>query len=341
MLVMEANNLSSSSAPIVLSHQVSPELEQYLRQQRWLREGERLVSVEKPGEGNMNFVARIVTDRRSFIVKQAYPWVYKFPQVAAPVTRGKVEAIFYQLTEEDPTLQKYVPALIGFDSQHHVLAQEDLGQGADFTFLYTSSESMTEAQLRQLLLFLSHLHQINAPPDEARSLENRTMRELNHEHIFRYPFDENNGMDLDTVVPGLQAVAASYRHNTVLKRRIAELGDLYLQNGDTLIHGDYYPGSWLRVADGVRIIDPEFGFFGRAEFDVGVMLAHAMISRDATYNPSAVLTHYHASATFDERLAGAFAGTEVLRRLLGLAQLPLSHSLAEREVLLEQAAAKL
>lgn len=338
---MDTQKPTELSDSIVLAHEPSKELEQYLRQQHWLRDSERLVSVEKPGEGNMNFVARIITDQRSFIVKQAYPWVYKFPQVAAPVTRGKVEAIFYQLTEDDPTLQKYVPALIGFDSQHHVLAQQDLGRGADFTFLYTSSESMTEAQLQQLLLFLSHLHQINAPPDEARSLENRTMRELNHEHIFRYPFDENNGLDLDTVVPGLQRVAASYRHDTVLNRRIAELGNLYLQNGDTLIHGDYYPGSWLRVADGVRIIDPEFGFFGRAEFDVGVMLAHAMISRDEVYIPAAVLAHYQASATFDEPLAWAFAGTEVLRRLLGLAQLPLSHSLARREALLEQAAAKL
>lgn len=333
--------LSQFPEATVLELRKSDALTRYLRQQNWLAKGETVTAVEKPGEGNMNFVMRVITNRRSFILKQAYPWVYKFPQVPAPITRGKMEAIFYQLTEDDPVLTGYAPSLIGFDSENHVLAQQDLGTGADFTFLYTSSEFMTVAQLQHLLLFLSHLHTIQATPDEARSLENRSMRELNHEHIFRYPFDKNNGLDLDAVVPGLQKVAASYQQHTSLIRRITELGDLYLQNGNTLIHGDYYPGSWLRTADGVRIIDPEFGFFGQAEFDVGVMLAHAMVSRDEVYTPAAVLAHYQASATFDEQLAEAFAGAEVLRRLLGLAQLPLTYSLAEREALLEQAVAKL
>jgi 5-methylthioribose kinase len=33
------------------------------------------------------------------------------------------------------------------------------------------------------------------------------MRKLNYEHIFEYPFREENGFDLDTVQEGLQAVA--------------------------------------------------------------------------------------------------------------------------------------
>lgn len=320
---------------------LSDALTDYLRRQRWLREEETVVSVEKPGEGNMNFVARIITDSRSFIVKQALPWVYKYPQVAAPIERGTMEATFYQLIEDDSVLQQFVPTLIGFDEQRHVLAQEDLGAGADFTFLYHSSEGITGQQRQRLLLFLSHLHQIQADPAAMRSLENRAMRVLNHEHIFRYPYDEDNGLDLDTVLPGLQKLSLRYKQDEKLKRKISELGDLYLQNGDTLLHGDYFPGSWLRVGSDVRVIDPEFGFFGKAEFDVGVMLAHAMMVCNASYTPSQVLADYRASATFDESLAHAFAGAEVLRRILGLAQLPLSLSLEEREVLLQEAADKL
>ena len=324
---------------IFLEHRVTDEITNYLRKRHWLTDNESVVAIKKPGEGNMNFVARVTTDSRSFVVKQARPWVYKFPQVAAPLGRGKMEATFYQLTENDPVLQRFAPTLIGFDGESYVLAQEDLGEGTDFTFLYTSSEGMTEAHLEDLLRFLSHLHRVRASPGEAQALENRAMRELNHEHIFRYPYAQDNGMDLDAVVPGLQRVAHSYHQDSALKRRIAELGDLYLQNGDTLLHGDYYPGSWLRVAAGVRVIDPEFGFFGRPEFDVGVMLAHALITATDVYSPTRILTHYQAPTSFDEPLAQAFAGTEILRRLLGLAQLPLSHSLERREALLRQAAA--
>ena len=324
-----------------LELRVSDELTSYLRRQRWLQESETVVSIEKPGEGNMNFVARVVTDSRSFILKQALPWVFKYPQVAAPIERGTMEATFYQIIEDDPVLQQFVPAMIGFDEVSHVLAQEDLGANADFTFLYQASERITEHQRQRLLLFLSQLHQVQADPEEMQSLENRAMRVLNHEHIFHYPYVENNGLDLDTVLPGLQKLSLRYKQDDSLKGKISELGDLYLQNGDTLLHGDYYPGSWLRVDSEVRVIDPEFGFFGKPEFDVGVMMAHAMMVRNESYTPSLVLADYQASATFDESLAHAFAGAEVLRRILGLAQLPLPLSLEEREVLLQQAADKL
>ncbi len=260
--------------------------------------------------------------------------------MAAPIHRGKSEAIFYQLLEDDPVLMACSPKMIGFDPQSYVLAQEDLGEGYDFTFLYQDEENMTLGQLKQLLNFLARLHQIKASP-EATQLENRLMRTLNHEHIFKYPLMANNGLDLDSVLPGLSSAAASYRQNKPLQRKFDALGSIYLENGDTLIHGDFYPGSWLRVADQVRVIDPEFGFFGRAEFDVGVMAAHAMLVQDTVYTSDQILTSYPASAAFDQSLARAFAGVEVIRRLLGLAQLPISHSLEKRVALLERAVAML
>ena len=337
---MDPLQLFKSQHPevFVLEHRLSAELTEYLLQHHWLHEDESIVSVEKPGEGNMNFVARIVTDSRSFIVKQALPWVYKYPHVPAPPGRGKSEAIFYQLIEDDPVLQGFSPTLIGFDLQSQVLVLEDLGASADFTFLYGSSGTLEREELQNLLLFLSHLHRIKATPEEARCLHNRAMRELNHEHIFRYPYEENNGLDLDEVSPGLKAVARTFQKDTTLKQKITEVGNLYLQNGSTLVHGDFYPGSWLRGTSGIRVIDPEFGFFGSAEFDVGVMLAHALIVDRKPYTPQQILAGYQPPSYFSESLAWSYAGIEVMRRLLGLAQLPLSISLAEREALLRQAA---
>ena len=325
----------------LLERQPNDALTAYLREQPWFGADELVHSVENPGAGNMNFVIRATTNRRSFILKQALPYVCRYPQVAAPVARGKVEATFYQSIQDQPELRPYIPRLIGFDPQHHVLALEDLGNGADFTFLYHSPEQITEVQLQQLVHFLSHLHRIKAEPSEARALQNYDMRKLNHEHIFRFPYAEDNGLDLDTVVPGLQAASQSYKQNDSLKQRVAELGALYLQSGDTLLHGDYYPGSWLRAAPGVRVIDPEFGFFGPAEFDGGVMLAHALLTGGSVYTPERILECYQPTGKWDESLAYSFAGAEVLRRILGLAQLPLTQTLDQRVALLEHASALL
>ena len=134
---------------MTLDHQPSDQLAQYLHRQGWLADNEAVVAVAKPGEGNMNFVARVTTERRSFIIKQAYPWVYKYPQVTAPVDRGEREATFYRLIASDPVLTRFTPTLLGYDAHHHVLAQEDLGSGADFTFLYDASAEMTDEQLQK------------------------------------------------------------------------------------------------------------------------------------------------------------------------------------------------
>jgi 5-methylthioribose kinase len=39
----------------------------------WIKASDQILSIEKPGEGNMNFVVRVRTDSGSIIVKQTSP----------------------------------------------------------------------------------------------------------------------------------------------------------------------------------------------------------------------------------------------------------------------------
>lgn len=318
---------------MLLDFELTPQLTQYLRQQRWIDPDEAVLALEKPGEGNMNFVVRIITDRQRFIVKQARPWVQKYPQVAAPVERVGVEARFYSCIGAEPGLQSFMPTLKGYDAANFTLALEDLGARGDYTTLYQPGHRLQADELNTLIDFISALHALNGVDFPA----NTAMKTLNHEHIFRFPFDERTGFDLDTVQPGLAAIARPYQRHEALKTRVAALGDVYLQTGSVLLHGDYYPGSWLNVASGVKIIDPEFGFMGRAEFDLGVLIAHLKMAQNDPLIPD-VLARYRQPVGFDTALMWGFAGTETLRRLMGLAQLPLALSLAEKEQLLAEAA---
>ena len=56
---------------------------------------ETIVSVDKAGEGNMNLTLRVTTDQRSVIVKQARPWVEKYPDIEASDERILAEIDFY------------------------------------------------------------------------------------------------------------------------------------------------------------------------------------------------------------------------------------------------------
>ncbi len=147
----------------------------------------------------------------------------------------------------------------------------------------------------------------------------------------------DNGFDLDQIQPGLQALAMEYKNDKQLKIKAAALGRIYLQDGTTLLHGDYYPGSWLSTWQGIKVIDPEFSFYGCPEFDLGVMIAHLMLAKQSSETIALVRVNYFSDASFNEDLLEAFIGIEIMRRIIGLAQLPLSLSLGEKELLLKRA----
>lgn len=307
----------------------------YLLQQDWFAEKESLVSLEKPGSGNMNFVLRATTNQRSFILKQARPWVEKFPQIEAPVERISVEAQFFQQLEKIDVIKNFIPKYLGFDVSNFILATEDLGKGADYSFLYESGEFLQESDADNLSKFLSELHQTKI--SEGFPV-NMSMRELNHEHIFNFPYLEENGFNLDDVQPGLQLASMPYKTDSLLKETIAKCGKVYLSAGKYLLHGDFYPGSWLKVEDGLKVIDPEFGFVGPVEFDLAVFVAHLFMAEQKATIIDQVLQNYERPKDFDSGLLAQFAGIEILRRLIGVAQLPLSLDLAKKEQLMEQAA---
>jgi len=157
---------------------------------------------------------------------------------------------------------------------------------------------------------------------------------LNYEHIFEYPFREENGFDLDTVQEGLQAVAMPYKKDTELKQKIERLGSLYLSKGKYLLQGDYYPGSWLKTADGIKVIDPEFCFYGLREFDLGVFLAHMYLTQQKESTITFIKENYYSFEELNTTILNGFIGTEIMRRLIGLAQLPLKMELKTKAALL-------
>lgn len=310
------------------------ELEKYLKDQGWLKSAESIEAVEIPGEGNMNFTLRINTGERSFIIKQSREFVEKYPQVAAPEERVLREAEFYKLIESEAELNGMTPAILGLDKENHVLAMEDLGEGADYSFLYQIAKEIAEDELQVIMEFAAKLHTSVTAVNTHTPLRNREMRKLNHEHIFQYPYMEENGLNLDDILPGLQEEAEKYKRDEILKKELKVLGDLYLEDGNSLLHGDYFPGSFLKTKDGVKIIDPEFGHFGQPEFEIGVTIAHLKMADQPEQLVKKALQTYLEIAPLDENLRKKFTAVEILRRILGLAQLPLEIGLEKRKALL-------
>jgi len=309
----------------------------YLRDRGFFDADEYARALAKAGEGNMNVVLRVTTPRRTFILKQARPWVAKYPQIPAPEDRAQVEAAFYASVASNPTVTQAMPKLLAHIPEAQLLLFEDLGRLDDATALYTDGGADVPA-LPMLCRWLSALHNSSYEDASHDVLTNRAMRELNHEHLFRYPLLADNGLDLDGITPGLQAEADRLKQNAAYVDAITRLGERYLSDaGGTLLHGDYYPGSWLVSAEQVFVIDPEFCFLGPAEYDIGVLAAHLAFAKRPLRLIQTLFEHYDAPAHFDPALALQFAGMEWMRRLIGVAQLPIAMNVEEKAQLLRHA----
>ncbi|MEB2779936.1 phosphotransferase [Algoriphagus sp. C2-6-M1] len=292
---------------------------------------EKLISAKPAGESNMNLVLRITTNLRSVILKQSKPYVRKFPQIPAPIERIEIEHTYYQLLQGDKILRKYSPGILLYYPKEHILLMEDLGNRSDFAVFYQSNINLNPEDVTSLSNYLHALHQLEI----THFPDNSAMKRLNHEHIFHFPFMMENGFDLDSVQAGLQQISLEYKADSKLKQAIEKLGERYLTDGNTLLHGDFYPGSWLKAADGLKVIDPEFGFMGDREFDLGVLFAHLDLAQQGEDVKLAFLKQYQHPVS--QELLNAYQGVEILRRLLGIAQLPVGLDLNQKKTLLEKA----
>jgi len=301
-------------------------IQRFLEQQRWLESSERVTQAEPAGEGNMNRTVRVQTDRRSFILKQSYPYCAKFPEIPAPVDRIAVEVEFYRIARRSEILAAHMPRVLDFAAEHHLAMIEDLGTGSDLLSLY-AGDTLAPGELELLGELLHALHELPLAKEERAAMRNDDMRELNHEHIFDIPLRHQNGLDLESVTKGLSAIAEETKRDEAFKAGIRKLGKLYTSaDGPALLHGDFYPGSFLRTKRGLAIIDPEFAFPGPPEFDLSVLVAHLIFAGGE--GPKVVgraLAVYPAPV--DRELVQAFAGAELMRRTLGVSQLPLNVSL--------------
>jgi 5-methylthioribose kinase len=313
------------------------ELEGYLRERGWLAEEEQFLACERAGEGNMNLTLRVRTERRSLILKQARPWVEKYDHIAAPWDRARMEQRFYERVAAIGGVAERMPRVLGSDPNGRVLVLEDLGEARDLTNVY-GDDALAREDIDVLAEFVATLHAAtHGEPDP--SLANREMRKLNHEHIYVVPVADDNGLPLEELEPGLGRAAAELREDPAFRSALRETGERYLADGPVLVHGDYFPGSWLRTAAGLRVIDPEFCVYGDAEIDVGCALAHLSLARQERGLGVRLLESYArapGAPTLDATWTARFAAAEVMRRLIGVAQLPIPPSRDLRRELLKR-----
>ncbi|MBX7075509.1 MAG: phosphotransferase [Pirellulales bacterium] len=309
----------------------------FLRERGWIEPDEVVLEVGRAGDGNMNLTLRVRTGQRSLILKQARPWVEKYPHIAAPAERMEYEERFYQRASDIVEVARRMPRLLASDVAAGAIALEDIADAHDASDLYRGA-TMGREQVDELAFYLAALHGATYGATGEARFANRAMRALNQEHIYRLPLAADNGLDLELFEPGLNAAASELKRDVEFGRLARLTGERYLADGPCLAHGDFFPGSWLMAPRGLFVIDAEFCFLGPVEFDLACAIAHLALARQPIDLPERLLDQYCRRSA--ERLApdgvwlARFAACEVMRRLIGVAQLPIPPSDGFRAALL-------
>jgi 5-methylthioribose kinase len=296
------------------------ELENYLE----LLSYSKIASLDKAGEGNMNDTLRVkFVDNDSVIVKQSKAFVAKYPDIAAPEGRVNAESRFYELASD---LVEFHPKILHKDPSNNILIMEDLGESSDLSYLYEKG-TLSEDSINFIVDYLSQLNAVKAGGEKHQNLE---MRQLNDEYIFKIPFsgelDDMIKSQDEKLFEGTRFIVSS----NDLKIELAKLSAIYMKDADHLLHGDFYPASILDSKSGLKVIDAEFSFFGIKEWDVAVFCAHLMMCAEAHNQAKTFLRRYLASNKVDENLIKAFCGVEILRRMIGVAQVDFKISLEQK-----------
>lgn len=300
----------------------------FLNSYNLLKQAEKINKISKAGEGNMNLVLRIKTNKRSFILKQSRPYAEKYPSIKAPIERINTEYTFYK-TLTDNGLIKNIPKIITFQKNHFFMLLEDIGE-SDFSDIY-SKGYIDENTVNNLVEILKNIHSCKNIYDYPL---NKELKELNHQHIFILPFNKDNGFDLNASQKGLKDIAQEFIEDKILKNKILLIGNRYLNTGKTLLHGDFYPGSWMKNNNQIYIIDPEFSFAGDIEFDYAVLAAHLILITSNIKLLELIVDKYLNKKIINLKLFYNYTATEIIRRLIGIAQLPLNSTIEQKRKLL-------
>ncbi|TCJ26248.1 S-methyl-5-thioribose kinase [Halomonas sp. GDM18] len=236
------------------------------------------LQVEEIGDGNINYVYRVCTPDRSasVIVKQGLPWVRIIGE-SWPLSLVRVRIEAETLQFEADCAPDLVPALHHFDEARSAIVMEDIGDHRNLRHAFLERASLPQLGEQMGRFLATTLYRSSDLALDAHDKKARVARFINPDQckitedlFFIDPFCDH---ERNSINPALRADAEALWQDAALKVEVAELKQRFLSAPEALLHGDLHAGSIFVREDSTKVIDPEFGFFGPAGFDIGSWLA--------------------------------------------------------------------
>ena len=231
------------------------------------------------GDGNINYVFQVCSLREghSVIVKQA-DRLLRSSGRPLDQNRSRIEARILQL--ENELAPGYVPEVYYYDDTMAATSMEDISACRNLrkelieNRIYPHlSEGISEFLADTLLPTTDLVLDAEEKKQRVRFFTNPELCKITEDLVLTEPYHDYKGRNIITA-GNEEFVKCSLYEDEALHAEVASLRLNFMNNAQALLHGDLHSGSIFINEQEIRILDPEFAFYGPMGYDIGNVIGN-------------------------------------------------------------------
>ncbi len=239
-----------------------------------------VLNCKEIGDGNLNYVFRVSDDisKRSLIVKQAGDQLRISKDMSLTRDRGRIEANILKL--QGKLCPGLVPEVYLYDEIMSAIIMEDMiGHTMMRTGLMNHeiypafADQITTFLVNTLLLTSDVAMDHQQKKALVREFSNPELCDITENLVFGEPMSDYNSRN-DYLPEMASFIEKEIYKDEDLKAAVADLKFRFMNDAQSLIHGDLHTGSIFINQTHTFVFDPEFAFFGPMGYDIGNVIAN-------------------------------------------------------------------
>ncbi|MCR5137364.1 MAG: S-methyl-5-thioribose kinase [Oscillospiraceae bacterium] len=238
---------------------------------------------EEIGDGNINYVFRIrsLEDGHSLIVKQA-DRLLRSSGRPLDLNRNRIEAAALKLEAE--LAPGFVPEVYYYDEAMSATSMEDVSEYRNLrkelaeNRVYSHlSENLSRFMVDTLLPTTDLVLDAEEKKKRVRFYTNPELCKITEDLVLTEPYHNYKGRNI--VTPGNTDFVERFLYaDESLHTEVALLRLNFMNNPQALLHGDLHSGSVFANGSGIKVLDPEFAFYGPMGYDIGNVIGNLFFS---------------------------------------------------------------
>ena len=231
------------------------------------------------GDGNINYVfqVRSLRDGHSVIVKQA-DRLLRSSGRPLDLYRNKIEAAVLKL--EGELAPGLVPEVYYYDEIMAATSMEDVSACRNLRrelmadrFYPHLSEKISSFLADTLLPTTDLVLDAEEKKRRVRFYTNPELCKITEDLVLTEPYYDYKGRNILT--KGNEAFVSTFLYSdAALHAEVASLRLGFMNNAQALLHGDLHSGSIFLNESDLKVLDPEFAFYGPMGYDIGNVIGN-------------------------------------------------------------------